>query len=150
MSHMIENPIVPAPAAILIVEDELILAKDLQRTLIDFGYDAYAIASSAEAAVKRADERRPDLVIMDIRIKGPQDGIQTAVILKRMFSPAIIYQTAHADEAMIERAKQTEPYGYLLKPVNAVELRSIVEIALYKHRLERECAEKAELDRRDQ
>jgi two-component system response regulator LytT len=99
----------PERPAILIVEDEIILAKDLQRTLIELGYDAYAIASSAEAAMKRAGERRPDLVMMDIRIKGPQDGIQTAIILKKNSRPQSSYLTAHADEAMIERAKATEP-----------------------------------------
>ena len=119
VSHAIVKPTVPARTAILIVEDELILAKDLQRTLIDLGYDAYAIASSAEAAMKRADERCPDLVMMDIRIKGPRDGIETANILKKKFSTAIIYLTAHADPAMIERAKETEPHGYLIKPVSA-------------------------------
>jgi AmiR/NasT family two-component response regulator len=130
--------------SILVVEDELILAKDLQRTLIDFGYDAFAIASSAEAAERRADERRPDLVMMDIRIKGPHDGIETANILKKKFSTAIIYLTAHADPAMIDRAKETEPHGYLIKPASAVELRTTVEIALYTHQLEQARAEKAE------
>jgi PAS domain S-box-containing protein len=149
-SRTLAKSTVPARPAILIVEDELILAKDLQCTLIDFGYDAFAIASSAEAAVRRADERCPDLVMMDIRIKGPHDGIQTANILKKKFSTAIIYLTAHADEAMIERAKKTEPHGYLLKPVNVVELRTSVEIALYKHQLEQARAEKAELERQQQ
>jgi hypothetical protein len=73
--------------ALTLPAHELILAKDLQRTLIDFGYDAFAIASSAAAAEKRADERRPDLVMMDIRIKGPHDGIQTAIVLKQKFPP---------------------------------------------------------------
>jgi PAS domain S-box-containing protein len=145
-SGTIVKQTVPARPAILIVEDELILAKDLQCTLIDFGYDAFAIASSAEAAVRRSDERCPDLVLMDIRIKGPHDGIRTASMLKRKFSTAIIYLTAHADEAMIQRAKVTEPDGYLLKPVNVVELRTTVEIALYKHHLEKARAEKAELE----
>jgi PAS domain S-box-containing protein len=144
------KPTIPLRPAILIVEDELILAKDLQRTLIDFGYDAFAIASSAESAVKHAIGRCPDLVMMDIRIKGAHDGIQTASILKTKFSASIIYLTAHADEATIDRAKETEPQGYLLKPVNVVELRTAVEIALYKHRLERVRAEKAELVRQQQ
>jgi diguanylate cyclase (GGDEF)-like protein/PAS domain S-box-containing protein len=118
--------------------------------LIDFGYDAFAIASSAEAAVSRADQRRPDLVMMDIRIKGRLDGIETAGILKKKFSTAIIYLTAYADPAMIERAKETEPHGYLIKPASAVELRTTVEIALYKHQLEQARAEKAETEKRQQ
>jgi PAS domain S-box-containing protein len=147
-SCTIAKPTAPARPSILIVEDELILAKDLQRTLIDLGYDAFAIASSAEAAVRRADERRPDLVIMDIRIKGALDGIQTATILKKRCSTAIVYLTAHADNAMIERAKTTEPHGYLLKPVSVVDLRTTVEIALYKQQLERVRAEMATQEKR--
>jgi PAS domain S-box-containing protein len=144
-SREIARAAIPAQPSILIVEDELIVAKDLQRTLVELGYDVFAIASSAEAAVARAVERCPDLVMMDIRIKGPHDGIQTAAILKEQFPVAIIYLTAHADEAMIQRAKKTEPHGYLLKPVKAVELRTTVEIALYKHQLERARANAAEL-----
>jgi PAS domain S-box-containing protein len=119
----------------------------LQQTLVELGYDAFAIASSAEAAMTRADERCPDLVIMDIRIKGPHDGIQAATLLKEKFSIAIIYLTAHADEAMIQRAKKTEPDGYLLKPVKAVELRTTVEIALHRHQVERMRARTAEVER---
>ena len=145
------KPVIPpARPAILIVEDEVILAMDLKRTLIDLGYDAYAIASSAEAAVRRANERCPDLVMMDIRIKGPLDGIQTASLLKAKFSTAIIYLTAHSDKPMIERAKETEPQGYLLKPVSVAELRTTVEIALYKHQIEQLRAEKAEFERLQQ
>jgi PAS domain S-box-containing protein len=140
----------PARPSILIVEDELIVAKDLQRTLVELGYDAFAIASSAEAAVTRADERCPDLVIMDIRIKGPHDGIQAATLLKEKFSIAVIYLTAHADDAMVQRAKKTEPHGYLLKPVKAVELRTTVEIALYRHQLEQARARTAEIERQQE
>ena len=135
-SHMSDVPAIPQRPAILIVEDELILAKDLQRTLIDFGYDAFAIATSAKSALRCARERCPDLVLMDIRIKGPKDGIETAGLLTKQFSTALIYLTAHADTAMIKRAKETEPHGYLLKPINTVELHTAVEIALHKHRLE--------------
>jgi PAS domain S-box-containing protein len=149
-SAAIPPPGIPVRPAILIVEDEIILARDLQHSLMEMGYDAYAIASSADAAVRRADERRPDLVMMDIRIKGPQDGIQAAILLKKRFSAAIIYLTAHADDAMIERAKLTEPAGYMLKPVNPADLRNTVEIALYKHQLELARTEKAELEKRQQ
>jgi PAS domain S-box-containing protein len=138
---------IPARPAILIVEDEMILAKDLQRTLIDFGYDAFAIASSAASAVKRAGERCPDLVIMDIRIKGPLDGIEAARILKKEFSTAIIYLTAHTDRATLDRVKKAEPHGYLRKPVDVLDLRTTVEIALYRHQLEQARDAKAETAR---
>jgi signal transduction histidine kinase len=121
--------------AILIVEDERIFAKDLQRTLIDMGYDAFAIASSAEEALEMASIRWPDLVLMDIRIKGQEDGIRTAELLQRRNAVAIIYLTAHADDATIDRAKRTEPQGYLQKPVKAADLRSMIEIVCYKQEL---------------
>ncbi len=141
-------PAIPVRPGILLVEDELILAKDLQRSLIELGYDAFAIASSAAAAVRCAAERCPDLVLMDIRIKGPHDGIQTARILKEKCGAAIIYLTAHADNAMIDRAKETEPHGYLVKPIDVVDLRTTVEIALYRHRLEQARAASAESESR--
>ena len=122
--------------AILIVEDERIVAKDLQQTLAGMGYDAYAIASSATEAITRCAEKCPDLVLMDIRIKGRRDGIETAGILRQQFGVPIIYITAHGDDATLERAKKTEPYGYLLKPVKAVELRSAIEVTLFRHEME--------------
>jgi AmiR/NasT family two-component response regulator len=136
VSHTIVDANTHAHPAILIVDDELILAKDLQQTLTDFGYDAFAIATSAAEAVRIADERCPDLVLMDIRIKGRLDGIETANMLRKRFSTALIFLTAHGDQAMIERAKETEPHGFLLKPVSNMQLRTTVEIALYKYTLE--------------
>jgi PAS domain S-box-containing protein len=123
--------------AILIVEDERIVAKDLQRTLADMGYDAFAIAASAEEAVAHASAKCPDVVLVDIRIKGEEDGIRTAEILKKKFQVIVIFLTAYADEAMIDRAKKTEPHGYLLKPVKDAELHSMIEISLYKLELEK-------------
>ena len=121
---------------ILIVEDERIVAMDLQQTLQELGYDVPAIASSADDALHRAAERRPDLVLMDIRINGPRDGIETAALLKAQFDVPVVYLTAHADDGTLERAKHTEPHGYLLKPVKAAELRSVLEVSLHKHRIE--------------
>jgi len=119
--------------SVLIVEDDRIVAKDLQQTLADMGYDAFAIASSADEALAQASKRRPDAVLMDIRIKGTLDGIDAAEVLHSRFDVPIVYLTAHADEATIERAKKTEPYGYLVKPVKDAELRSVLEVALYRH-----------------
>lgn len=124
--------------SILIVEDELIVAADLQRSLDDMGYDAFAVAASAEEAVSCASTRCPDVVLMDIRIRGPNDGIQTAALLKRQFPVIVIFLAAHADEAMLNRAKKTEPQGYLLKPVKEAEMRSMIEIAMYRRELDAE------------
>jgi signal transduction histidine kinase len=123
-------------AAILLVEDEAIVAKDLEGSLSEMGYEVFAIADSSEQAIEFATTRRPDIVLMDIRIKGKQDGIQTAGTLKDRFQSTVIYLTAHADEMTIQRAKQTEPYGYLSKPVKSEELRSVIEIALYRRKLD--------------
>jgi two-component system cell cycle sensor histidine kinase/response regulator CckA len=129
--------------SILVVEDERIIAKDLQQTLNGMGYDAFAIASSADEAFAAVSERCPDIVLMDIRIKGPRDGIQTAEILKTRFDLPIIYLSAHADETTIARARLTEPHGYLLKPVKSAELRTSIEVSLFKHRMERRLRERA-------
>src|SRR3954447_17041452 len=102
-------------ASVLIVEDEGIVAQDLQHTLADLGYDALPVVSSGEEAIAYAGEKCPDIVLMDIQIKGGLDGIQTADILKKRFDLPVVYLTAHADEATLARAKVTEPHGYLLK-----------------------------------
>ena len=126
------------PARILIVEDEQIVARDLQQSLIEIGYDAFGIAACAEEAVACASDKSPDIVLMDIRIKGEVDGIKTAALLKSQFSVSVIYLTAHADELMIDRAKTTDPHGYLIKPVKTAELHSMIEITLHRRELERE------------
>ncbi|PYP67103.1 MAG: hypothetical protein DMD36_16020, partial [Gemmatimonadetes bacterium] len=128
--------------SVLIVEDERIVAKDLQQTLAGMGYDPFAIASSAEEAVARASERCPDVVLMDIRIKGRRDGVETAEILRQRFRVPVVYLTALADDGTIDRAKKTEPYGYLLKPVNSAALRSAIELSLYKHEMEKRLRER--------
>ncbi len=125
------------PHSVLIVEDEGIFAMDLQQTLLEMGYDAFAIASNATDALNRASERCPDLVLMDIRIKGSQDGVETAGLLRERFGVPVIYLTAHADEATVERAKKTEPSGYLMKPIKPAELRSAIEVSIYRHGMER-------------
>src|SRR5690242_6972416 len=123
--------------SVLIVEDERIVAKDLQQTLAGMGYDAFAIASSADEALARASARCPDVVLMDIRIKGQRDGVETAEILRAQFDVLVVYLTAHADDATIERAMLTGPYGYLLKPVKAAELKSAIEVSVYRHAMEK-------------
>jgi two-component system, cell cycle sensor histidine kinase and response regulator CckA len=123
--------------SILIVEDERIVAMDIQQTLNDLGYDAASVASSADEAMACAEARRPELVLMDIRINGPRDGIDAAEALKRIFDVPIVFLTAHADETTLQRAKSTAPHGYLLKPIKAAELRSVVEVSLFRHDMER-------------
>ena len=101
-----------------------------------------------DVQISRASEKCPDLVLMDIRIKGNRDGIETAALLRDRFGVPVIYLTAHADEATLERAKQTEPYGYLVKPVKSAELRSAIEIAIYRHAMEKRLREREHNQRR--
>lgn len=123
--------------SVLIVEDERLVALDLRETLSELGYEVSGIASSSAEAIARASERCPDVVLMDIRIKGERDGIETAQLLTSRFDVALVYLTAHADDVTIARATATEPHGYLLKPVRAGALRSAIEVAVYRQRLER-------------
>ncbi len=127
--------------SVLIVEDEAIVAQDLRQTLAEQGYDAFAVATSAEEALARASDRRPDVVLMDIRIRGDADGIAAARALRERFNTPVIFLTAHADARTLARAKATEPSGYLLKPVKSSELKITIELALHKQasreRLER-------------
>lgn len=133
---------IDAAPAVLIVEDERIIAEDLRQSLQHIGYDAYAIAGSADEAVSRASERRPDVVLMDIRIHGPKDGVATAEILQQRFGTPIVFMTAHSDDATIHRAKHTEPYGYLVKPVKMADLRVALELALHRSKADRRVRER--------
>ncbi|NNF01221.1 MAG: response regulator [Bacteroidia bacterium] len=117
---------------ILVVEDESIVAKDIQNTLVNLGYEVPATASSAETAFERLGEFRPDLVFLDIRLKGDIDGIQIAEKIKAEYRIPVIFLTSYVDKATLERAKITEPYGYLVKPFNESDLQTTVEMALYK------------------
>ncbi len=122
-----------AKTSVLIVEDEGIIAENFRELLTSLDYDAFCTASTSDEAVACALKRCPDVVLMDIRLKGKLDGIATAKLLSERFDVPIIYLTAHADTATIERARMTEPHGYLVKPVRAPELRSAIEIACYRH-----------------
>ena len=125
-------------ANILIVEDESIVAQDLQFILEDLGYGIPAIANTGEAAIAKVEKYHPDLILMDIRIIGELDGIQTAQIIAERFDLPIIYLTAHADEETLARAKVTAPYGYIIKPFVESELHTTIEIALYKYQQEQQ------------
>jgi PAS domain S-box-containing protein len=125
-------------ANILVVEDEAIVAKDLRNRLQRFGYMVPAVASSGQEAVNKALELRPDLVLMDIRLKGQMDGVEAAEEIHKHLDVPVIYLTAYADDNTLERAKITDPFGYLLKPFKERELQTNIEIALTKHRLEKE------------
>jgi PAS domain S-box-containing protein len=128
-------------AQIMIVEDESIVALDIRKRLLSMGYAVPAIASSGEEAVYKAGEIRPDLVLMDIKLSGHMDGLETAEQIGARYEIPVVYLTAYADEATLQRAKITKPIGYLLKPLEERELQITIEMALYKHRAERKLRE---------
>src|SRR5439155_13849874 len=124
-------------ARILVVEDESLLAEDIQERLRSFGYEVPVVALSGEKALALAAAARPDLVLMDIWLKGAMDGIETARLLRERFNVPVIYLSGEASAATLERVKATEPLGYLLKPIEEKRLYSTIEIALYKHKMDR-------------
>ena len=129
-------------AKIMVVEDESIVAKDIQNRLKRLGYKVNDIVSSGEEAISKAAETQPDLVLMDIVLKGEIDGIEAAKQINTLFNVPIVYLTAYADDSTIQRAKITEPFGYILKPFQTKELHSAIQIALYKHEIEKKLKEK--------
>jgi AmiR/NasT family two-component response regulator len=123
-----------APARILIVEDERIIARELKERLIHMGHVVVASVASGEQAVEQARALAPDLVVMDIKLQGELDGIAAAEIIQRETGVPVVYLTAFADDATLERAKETQPYGYVLKPFQERELQVCVEMSLHRHR----------------
>jgi PAS domain S-box-containing protein/putative nucleotidyltransferase with HDIG domain len=121
---------------ILVVEDESLVARDILNMLQSLGYDPVGIVSSGEHALEKAAASSPDLVLMDIVLKGELDGISAAEKLWEDFSIPVIYLTAYADDTTFERAKLTRPFGYLLKPFEERELQTTIEMALYKSKME--------------
>jgi diguanylate cyclase (GGDEF)-like protein/PAS domain S-box-containing protein len=129
---------------IMLVEDEHIVAMDVQQRLETLGYEVVAHATSGKEAIEYARETRPNLILMDIKIRGTQDGIETAAQIRQTQDIPVIYVTAFADEATLKRARLTEAFGYLIKPFEDRELRSAIEIAIYKHQMEKKLRESEE------
>ncbi|MDO5836865.1 MAG: methanogen output domain 1-containing protein [Methanobacterium sp.] len=121
---------------ILIVEDESIVAMDIKHRAEGLGYEVTAITPSGEEALEHVAGTRPDLVLMDIVLKGEMDGIEAAQKIRDSYDIPVVYLTAYSDERTLKRAKITEPFGYIIKPFEDRELHSAVEVALYKHQME--------------
>jgi PAS domain S-box-containing protein len=121
---------------VLIVEDELIVAEHLREQLEGLGYEVVGVCSEAEDAVERAGALRPEIVLMDILLRGPVDGITAAERIRRELGLPVVYATAFADEATLSRAKLAEPFGFVRKPFDERDLRVALEMALIKHRAE--------------
>jgi PAS domain S-box-containing protein len=133
-----------AAARIMVVEDEQITAADIEDMLTTLGYTVTASVASGEEALREAAEDPPDLVLMDIRLKGKCDGIETALQLRQRFDVPVIYLTAHADQETLNRAKLAEPLGYLVKPFQETDLQASLEMALHKSEVDRVARRKEE------
>ncbi|HET8963606.1 MAG TPA: response regulator [Bacteroidia bacterium] len=118
---------------ILIVEDESIVAKDIQHSLKKLGYIVVGICSTGEDAIKVTEEVKPDLILMDIMLKGDMSGIDAATHIREKYNIPVIYLTAYADESTLSKAKVSEPYGYIIKPFKEIDLHTSIEMAIYKH-----------------
>ena len=129
---------------ILVVEDESLVAKDIQNMLRSLGYEVIDVVSTGEEAIQLAEATAPDLVLLDIVLKGEVDGILAAERIWERFSIPVIYLTAYADETTLQRAKVTEPFGYILKPFDERELQTTIEMAFYKARMDRKLREREE------
>ena len=126
---------------ILIVEDEIIVAMGVEQKLLDLGYDVINIVDTGEDAVKCAKQLKPDLILMDIVLKGKMDGIEAAQQIHDNLDIPIIYLTAYSDDDVLKRARITEPYGYMIKPFRKNEVKAYIEVALYKHKSEKKNSE---------
>ncbi len=124
-------------ARVMVVEDEGLVALSLEKKLSDLGYAVPAVAASGEEAIQRALECRPDVILMDIMLKGGTDGVTAAGSIREELDVPIVYLTAYSDPKTIERAKWTQPFGYLIKPFAERELFATIEMALYKHSMEK-------------
>ena len=123
---------------ILVVEDESIVSKDIQHSLVRFGYGVAGACSHGEKAIELVKEMNPDAVLMDINIKGDLSGIQTAEIIKKEFGVPVIFLTAYSDDLTLTKAVIAEPFGYIIKPFKEIDLHTNIELAVYKNQKEQE------------
>ncbi len=134
-----------AKTSVLVVEDESIVAKDIQNSLKKLGYSVPSVENSGEGAIEAAGQHRPDLILMDIMLKGEISGIEAAEQIKNRYQIPVIFLTAYADESTLSKAKVTEPYGYIIKPFKEIDLHTSIEMALYKHGKEQEVKKERDL-----
>lgn len=130
---------------VLVVEDESIVSKDIQHSLKKLGYNVVGASPTGEKAIELAGSENPDIVLMDIMLKGEMNGIETAQIIKERYQIPVIFLTAYADESTLSKAKITEPYGYVLKPFKEIDLHTTIEMAIYKHGKELEVMKERDL-----
>jgi len=130
---------------VLVVEDESIVSKDIQHSLKKLGYNVVGSSATGEKAIELAETEKPDIILMDIMLKGEINGIEAAEVIRSMYSIPIIFLTAYADESTLSKAKITEPYGYILKPFKEIDLHTTIEMAIYKHGKEQQVVKERDL-----
>lgn len=119
---------------ILVVEDEFVTSKYIAKNLQGLGYEVVGITSYGELALEKVDDLQPDLVLMDIKLKGMIDGVDTAKQIQRLYNVPVVYLTAHSDEQTVRRVMHSDAYGYIIKPFVEEELREAIEKALERHK----------------
>lgn len=134
-----------AKTNVLVVEDESIVSKDIQHSLKKLGYNVVGSSSTGEKAIDLALDLKPDVVLMDIMLKGELTGIEASEEIRKTLNIPVIYLTAYADEATLEKAKVTEPHGYIIKPFKEIDIHTSIEMALYKHQKEAEVLKERDL-----
>ncbi|MCD4818328.1 MAG: response regulator [Candidatus Cloacimonetes bacterium] len=130
---------------IMIVEDDLNIARELKYLLLELGYKVTSMVKSGEEALLKLETEKPDLITMDIELEGKLDGIETAKFIVKNYSIPIVFTTSHVESETIEKAKTVTPYGYIVKPIRESDIRATIEIAFYKYRMELLLREKDEL-----
>ncbi|MCB9168770.1 MAG: response regulator [Flavobacteriales bacterium] len=130
---------------VLVVEDESIVSKDIQHSLKKLGYNVVGAAAAGEQAVQLAIETQPDIILMDIMLKGEMSGIEAAMQIRQETNIPVIFLTAYADESTLSKAKVTQPYGYIIKPFKEIDIHTSIEMALYKHKKEAEVLKERDL-----
>jgi CheY-like chemotaxis protein len=117
----------------LIIEDEALIAEELRERLLRLGFSIIAAVDSAQEGIAIATRERPDLVLMDIRLRGERDGVQAAKEIRRIVDVPIVYVTAYSDQLTVEHAKQSEHDGFILKPFLRTDLQPTIEVAMQRH-----------------
>jgi CheY-like chemotaxis protein len=139
-----EDPPRP-PIGVLVVEDEWTIAEEIKDRLRSMALEVRGVCASAEEAIVLCEQQRPDIVLMDICLRTEMDGIEGARIIRKRFDIPIVYLTAYAHRDLIDRALETAPYGYLLKPFNSRQVKVAIQTAVHRHRLDRELRKKNQL-----
>lgn len=134
-------PAKAARATVLIVEDEPVIARNIERSLLHLGYAVAGVCANADEVRRAIDAGLPDLVLMDIHLEGSEDGVSVAERLRDLHALPVVYLAGLMDDATLERAKITQPFGYIAKPFSQRELQITLEIALYKAEMEKRLAE---------